>query len=215
MFTWLMWQSALKIITTSFTYFNSYILVDDPKTLILIGMPQFLGSLILIPLWVKLIRKIGARKLFIITGFGEALSVAGFLFISDITGALFISLLMGGFIGGLYVCANPVLSDCIDEITLKTRKRNEGIYFGIRTFFSRIGYIVQALTIVIIHALTGFDPTPGATQTDLAIFGIHMQIGLLPMIFIILGFIVFIKFYDLKEGKMEQLRKELKEQNII
>ena len=214
MFLWVMWQSALKIITTSFNYYNQYILTNDPKTLILIGMPQFLGSLLFIPLWVRLIRKIGARKIFIISGFGEAASVVFFLFASDVMMALIISLFMGAFIGGLYVCNNPLYSDCLDEIVVKTKERNEGIYFGIRTFFARTSFVIQAIVLVLIHDLTGFNATPGATQTPLAIFGIRMQIGLIPMLFIVIGFLVFLKFFDLKEEKMESIRKELKALNL-
>lgn len=211
LFLWVLWQSALKLITTSFNYFNQYILRSGPETLMLIGIPQFLGSLLLIPLWVKLIKKYGTRNLFIISGFGEGIAVAFFLFASDIIGALFISLGMGAFMGGLYVCLNPVYSDCMDEMTVKTGKRQEGIYFGVRTFFARTSFIIQAITITLAHELTGFNPVAGAEQTELAIWGIRVHIALVPTIFIFVGFIVFMKFFDLKGEKLQNIKKQLGE----
>ena len=46
--------------------------------------------------------------------------------------------------GGYWMLITPVMADVIDEIVVKTKKRNDGIYMGFRAFFGRLSYAVQA-----------------------------------------------------------------------
>lgn len=107
----------------------------------------------------------------------------------------------------------PCFSDVIDEIVVKTGKRQEGIYTGIRTFFGRLSIVVQAISIAVVHEITSF--IPGAEiQTDLALWGIRVILALIPMIFYIVAFFFMWKVYDLTPEKVQKIQVQLKELNL-
>lgn len=98
-------------------------------------------------------------------------------------------------------------------LPIKTSKNIKKVYFGIRIFFARIAFIVQAIVFALIHGFTGFDPAL-QTQTDLALLGLRLQMALIPMLFLFLGGIIFWKWYDLKPDKVESIKARLKELGI-
>ena len=107
----------------------------------------------------------------------------------------------------------PVMSDVIDEIVVKTKKRNDGIYMGFRAFFGRLAFAIQAISFTIVHELTEFDNTADV-QSDLAKTGIRIHLSVLPMIFMGLGLLVFWRMNTLNTAKMNEIRAELKELNL-
>ena len=70
-------------------------------------------------------------------------------------------------------------------LPIETSKNIKKVYFGIRIFFARIAFIVQAVVFTLIHISTGFDPAL-QTQTDLALLGLRLQMALIPMLFLFL-----------------------------
>ena len=93
------------------------------------------------------------------------------------------------------------------------KKRYEGIYFGIQSFFSRIVYIFQLLIFWIIHTLTGFNAEVTA-QTELAQFGIIIHMMIIPAIITLLGVLYFWKTWDLKPEKVLTIKDQIKELKI-
>jgi Na+/melibiose symporter-like transporter len=75
----------------------------------------------------------------------------------------------------------------------------------------RLSYISQAIIFTTVHIATGFNPIPGAPQSDLALWGIRVHLALIPIIIILIGGIVFWKFCDLEPQKVESIRVKLKE----
>ena len=104
----------------------------------------------------------------------------------------------------------PTFSDVIDEIVVKAKKRNEGIYYGFRTFIGRFSIVIQAATFGIVHALTKFDPTLDQQPLS-AIMGIRIHTALVPALFYFLGFLAMWRIYDLKPAKVEKIKLELAE----
>ena len=96
---------------------------------------------------------------------------------------------------------------------METDKREEAVYFGIRIFFARIAFIIQALVFALIHISTGFDPAL-ETQTNLALLGLRVQMALIPMLFLFVGGLIFWKWYDLKSDKVESIKARLKDLGI-
>jgi Na+/melibiose symporter-like transporter len=105
--------------------------------------------------------------------------------------------------GATWTLLYPTFSDVIDEIVAKTEVREEGIYYGFRTFIGRFSIVIQALTFGIIHYITFFDPT-ATTQILFAQWGINIGMFAVPAIFYFIGFILMWKVYDLKPQKVEK-----------
>jgi Na+/melibiose symporter-like transporter len=108
----------------------------------------------------------------------------------------------------------PVSADVIDNSVVATGKREEGVYTGFQQFFGRIGIIVQALTFALVHELTGFDESLGTAQPESAILGIHLHQALIPAIFVIIGALIFWKWYKLTPDIVAENQRKIKEMGI-
>ena len=136
-----------------------------------------------------------------------------FLFIQEIIFAMILMLLAGISVGALWVGTFLILSDVIDESVLMNKKRQEGIYFGIVNFFGRLEIVAQALVFTIIHILTGFEA--GASSQDaLALWGLRIQISIIPMVSMLIGGLIFWKFYNLTPERVKSIQDELKELDL-
>jgi len=170
----------------------------------------FLGILLGMVPWVLFAKKMGSKKVYVIS-----LSTTGvvWLFFSMITTpvqfficAISLGLSMSGFLAMIMV----ILSDSFDEITLKCGRHQEATLLGITNFFLRVSYLAVGAIITIVHILTAYNPDPTATQTATAVWGVRILAGFFPGIFCIVGAIVFLIFYDLKGEKKLKMVAELR-----
>jgi len=209
--TYTLYQSLVISIQTSVPYVVRFILEMPASAIILISMGFLMGSVLSIPLWNKLANKTNNnRKTFLISCIFLAIATAPLIFIKSYIGMIIGMTLVGVGIGGTWIMLAPVLADVIDESVVRTGKREEGIYNGFQQFFGRIAILIQAITFVVVHTLTGFEGG-ASTQTPEAIFGIHIHFALMPMIFMFIGCIIFWKWYDLTPDKIKINQDKVKE----
>jgi GPH family glycoside/pentoside/hexuronide:cation symporter len=135
------------------------------------------------------------------------------LFIWDFPMVVLGFLLIGFSMGATWSLIYATFSDVIDEIVIKTGKREEGIYYGFRTFIGRFSIVIQALTFGIIHPLTSFNPL-ASSQTILAQWGISIGMFAIPAIFYFIGFLFMWRIYDLKPSKVLLNKQKLVELNL-
>jgi len=102
------------------------------------------------------------------------------------------------------------LADVIDEAVVNTGKREEGIYNGINVFFSRLAIIVQALSFAVVHLLTGFVEG-SETQSARAIVGIRIHFAVVPFFALLIGILLFWKFYDITPEKVSENQIKIKQ----
>jgi Na+/melibiose symporter-like transporter len=131
-----------------------------------------------------------------------------FLFIQDMAQAIIAALLLGMSMSATWSLIYPTFSDVIDEMVVKMKARNEGIFYGFRTFFGRLSIVIQALSFSIIHTLVGFDPVV-ADQTLLALWGLRIQMTLVPALFYLLGFVCMWRVFDITPEKAKQNKAQL------
>jgi Na+/melibiose symporter-like transporter len=205
------WQILVVVMVASIPYLNQYILKQPASSEVFLTVGVLLGSLVSVPIWVSIARKKGNRFTYFIGFLVTAMAAIPLLFVSDVMGAFISTLLVGVGIGATYAISLAMLSDVLDEIVVERKKREEGIFLGIRTFFVRLSYISQAIIFTTVHIATGFNPTPGAPQSDLATWGIRIHTALLPIIIILIGGIIFWKYCDLYPDKVNDIRAKLEE----
>jgi Na+/melibiose symporter-like transporter len=126
-----------------------------------------------------------------------------FLFISNIFYAGEVTMLM------------PVASDTYDEVALKLGKRSDATFVGIRNFFFRIAFLVQALVFFIVLTVVSYDATAGAIQTDIAKAGIIVMGAVIPSILFIVMSQIFRKHYNLVGKEKDDMVKGLKEAGLF
>ncbi len=216
MFLYTMYFSLVNTMQNSLYYTVKYVLEKPSSASTLIFAGFLIGAVLSTPVWTKLAHKVNNnKKIMLISGILLGVFAFPLLFLENYVGIIITMILWGIGLGGFWFMIFPVMSDVIDESVVITGKREEGIYAGFSQFFARLGIVAQALTFGIVHSLTGFveGAAPG-TQTPLAIWGIHVHLALVPMIFIFLGCLVFWRYYKLTPEKIKANTEKLKEMGL-
>nr|MBD3197670.1 MFS transporter [Candidatus Lokiarchaeota archaeon]MBD3202064.1 MFS transporter [Candidatus Lokiarchaeota archaeon] len=207
-------HSLITIMMASIPYIVPFVLNLSEKYEIYISAALLVGQLIGIPIWFKFMKKYGHRKLFITGILWAIISLIPLIFISDLLGiAIFIGIIGCG-VSSLYMGNQLIFSDCIDEIIINDKKREEGVFLGIRTFFVRLSIIIQAITFTLTSVITGFDPEIGISPSLEAIWGLKIQFAAVPLIIMLIAGIAFWRLYDLTPEKVRQNKILLNEMEL-
>ncbi len=124
-----------------------------------------------------------------------------------------IAALAGIGVSAAYILPDSILPDVIDWDELRTHRRQEGIYYGIRTLIRKLtGALVIFVTLQIL-GWSGYQSPPEAvtqfTQPDSALFAIRLMVSFIGVA-ILLGTIILAWSYPLSREKYERIAKLLK-----
>ncbi len=204
------YQAGVMSMNASVHYVGKYILFDVSKTTVIFAA-MLVGALISIPIWLYVAKKIqNNQKSLTIASLLIAASSFPMTFLNTQLGFSIALGLWGMAFGGFWLTMTPAMADVIDEIVVKTERRNDGIFLGFRAFFGRLSYAVQAISFWIIHALTGFDQH-ATLQSDTAILGIKIHLAILPSLLVLVGTFIFWKLNDLDKEKVQANKAKLAE----
>jgi GPH family glycoside/pentoside/hexuronide:cation symporter len=221
------YQVAGVMIQNSARYIIAYTLgfsgneADFAFILLLGGM--LLGALISIPIWTILSQRSNNNKrISIFAGFVMFVTFIPMIFVNGLIAWTISLIFFGVGLGGQWFTDPPTMGDVLDDIAVKTGKRQQSIYYGFQALFIRLGYATIVITIALVHIFTGFvegaptlaqqiaaSPTP-----ELAIFGVRIHSAIIPAIIVLITIILFWKFYDLTPEVVEENKKKLEELNI-
>jgi GPH family glycoside/pentoside/hexuronide:cation symporter len=202
------------LMLSSLSFWVIYIVKSkNPMIETLLAGTFMIGAFMSVPLGLKLGRKFGNRKIFIYGSLVASLMFIPLTIVSDLTLTLITLFLIGFFYGLCWTLLYPGFSDVIDELVVKSGKRREGAYTGIRTFVGRLSFVLQAAIFATVHTVTNY--APGAkTQTPLALWGIRIIMAVAPMVFLFFGFLIMAIFYDLTPEKVNENKSLLKEKKL-
>ncbi|MHA1719510.1 MAG: MFS transporter [Promethearchaeota archaeon] len=213
---------AITVLNTTFNaclissilYWVHYVLVlpDDSQGKTILTVVWFVTVIVAIPIWNRVIAKIGNKNTMIISLISSGLASFVVLFVTQITGAIISMVLLGATMSGTFISIMLMFADSVDEANLNSGKRKEGIFAGVFTFFDRIGYIIQTLIFTVVHIITNFDPKE--TITPLAKGGLIAAFTWIPAIGLFIAAFIAWKVYDLSPKKIIQIKQELKELGI-
>lgn len=154
---YILYQALVQTMMASFMYFSRFNLKAEVGMVAIISSMLLIGGMLSVPFWLFYTNKTkDHRKTFIISASLMACFAATMTFIYGLIGILIIIFLFGIALGGFWVMISPVYSDVIDESVSISGKRRESTYGGIRNFFLNLARVIQAMTITIVHELTGF-----------------------------------------------------------
>ncbi|MHA1992872.1 MAG: MFS transporter [Candidatus Hodarchaeales archaeon] len=122
--------------------------------------------------------------------------------------------IMNIFYAGEVTMLMPVASDTYDEVALKLGKRSDATFVGLRNFFFRMAFLVQAFVFFIVLTLVNYDPTPFAIQTETAKVGILIMGAVIPCILFVVMSLLFRKNYTLVGKEKDDMVKGLKEAGL-
>ena len=217
------YQVSATMIQTSAFYIVTFLLDADAWVISLLLGAMLLGSLISVPIWTIFSKKINDnRKMGIIAGVILFITFIPLIFADGLIAWMIFLLFFGVGVGGHWFIDVPLLTDVLDDIAVKTKKRQQSIYYGYQAFFARFGGTFIAITISITHLLTGFvegastlpELTALSPNIELALLGIRIHSAIVPAVFALILLIIFWKFYDLTPDKVANNKAKLKELGI-
>ena len=203
---------------SSLPFWNKYIIGStDPEIETVMVLGFLVASLISVPFWTHFGRKLGNKKAITYGTLISTILFIPFFFVSDLITTTILFALIGFGLGAFWVLMFPNFSDVVDDIVVKTGKRQEGTLSGIRIFTERISLIILAISFATILPLTGYiaGADPGQTsQTPLAQLGIRFLIAGIPMIFYFIAFLLIWKVYDLDKAKVAENAEIIKQKQL-
>jgi glycoside/pentoside/hexuronide:cation symporter, GPH family len=202
------YQSAMMSMTASIHYIGDYVLPGGSGDTTLIFAGMLAGALVSVPLWMFIGRRIGSNQR---TLMASALVMAAFsfpmVFVSTQFGFTVLITLWGLGFGGFWLFITPAMADVIDELVLRTGKREDGLYLGFRAFFGRLSYASQALIFWAVHGLTGFATDPRSAS---AVMGIKLHLGVIPAVLVLIGVGVFARMNTISGDSAKAVREGLR-----
>ncbi len=180
-------------------------------------MGTMIVPMLVIPIFApSLIRKFGKRKIFItLVAFGLIMSIlqyfAGY---ENFTLFLVLNALKGIGTYSPLMLMGMFSADCAEYGAYVTGKRNEGVTFSIQTFSTKLGQAFSGAIGMYILGWYGFA-SEAAEQSQRTLNGIWNTMTLIPIIGVVLGLLVFILFYKLKEEDVEKMIKEMQAKEAV
>lgn len=217
------YQVGTIMLQTSALYVSTYLLDVDPTFVTFLYGSIMIGALISTPIWMYVSKKANNnRKLSLIAGFGMFVAFLPMIFVTDLLGWIISLLVFGISLGGQWFMDPPTMGDVLDDVAVKRGNRNPSVYYGYQALIIKLGQISIALTIGIVHILTGFvagEPTLAQLMAesptpDLALFGIRIHAAIIPAIIMLVATLLFWKFYDLTPDKVMANKAKLRELGI-
>ena len=205
------WQILIFCIQSTVPYLVNFVLQLKAVNQLYMQIAFLVGALISIYFWIRFAhRSNNNKKVLLYASIMLTIFSIPLSFMHNIWLFVVIFVFWGLALGGYWSMERPIISDIIDESVARTGRREEGMYSSIVMFFNRLAMIFQVLIFVIVHSLTGFVEG-GATQTPEAQFGILLHFGLIPALILIIGIIVFWRFYDLEPSKIQENQLRIKD----
>ena len=186
-------QVATGTITTAAAYHSQYVLGDPGAFPLLLGC-FFLASLVSIPLWLRIGRRVDKKPLLVASMIGVGVIMAGMFAVGEGDHALFFSLAAGGGIvaGALDVIMPSLQADVIDWDELRTGERKEGVYFAAWHLTEKLALGVAAGATGLALAASGF--VPNQPQGGAALLAMRLLLSFFPLACFSAGAFVFLRF---------------------
>ena len=222
--SYVLWLAATTIMTGMVAYLVTFILrSSDPDAMVIFFAFFMLGGLISIPVWLKILKKMNNNKktYFIGSLILCCLIVPLAFFQSDID--LMIMMFLFGFGNGcVWTIGWPVLySNVHDDFVVRTGKNQKGILVGTWALIGLITAFIDEALIALVFTITGFkegfatyallEAEVGASAMIPIEWGIRILLGIIPALLLLVGTLIFWKFYPLTQEKVLENKAKLQE----
>jgi Na+/melibiose symporter-like transporter len=109
-------------------------------------------------------------------------------------------------------------ANVIDDFVVRTKKNQKGILLGTTVFIGRFAATIDDFIIAMVHSLTGFVPgketypelAASVADINLVLWGIRLLQGVIPGIIILIGTLIFWKYYPLTQDVVLKNKEALK-----
>ncbi len=190
-------------------YVTQYVL-HRPELSVSIILFYFLPQFLFTPMWLKLSRRFGKKRLWLLSMWGTSIGFAALFFVDS--GDNFLIWVIPpilGFTGGCApIVAPSINADIIDYDEYQTGERKEGAYLAVWNFIRKTAGAMTAL--ITGWVLQEFDFQPNQEQTEATQVALRALFSLTPAICYAAGAVIFAGF-DFNEGEHREVRRALDE----
>jgi GPH family glycoside/pentoside/hexuronide:cation symporter len=188
-------------------YIAEYIIGRPEKTVFYILL-YLLPSVLSVPLWVPLSRKIGKKRMWLISMLVTAFGFGGMFFLEEGDDTLIsvLAIICGLGAGSGAVAAPSIQADIIDYDEYQTGKRKEGTYFATWNFVFKSATGITLMLTGFVLSMSGF--TPNQEQTELTKLSLLTLYAIFPLVCYVLGAIIFTRF-TMNEAEYQKIRDAL------
>jgi len=204
---WLCISIAYVTAAAAAIFFATYVLKLSELETAIILLFTFLTAIPSLYLWFRLSKKFDPVQttMMAMTLFG--ISFVIFLFVVNLFMFIIGIAIFGIGLAGVILLPQTLYADVIDEDETITGVRREGMYQGIRAFIAKGSVSLSYVTMGIILSTTGFQ-SGATTQSESALLGIRLLMGLIPAVVMFIGILIYIK-YPLKGERLEKVKAEV------
>ena len=204
---WLCISIAYVIASATAIFFAIYILKLSELETAMALLFMFLTAIPCLYLWFKLSKKIGAVRATMMAMSLFGISFVFLLFVVNLFMFIIAIAILGVGFAGVILLPQTLYADVIDEDETITGVRREGMYQGIRAFIVKGSVSISYVTMAIVLSISGFQ-SGSTTQSDSALLGIRLLIGLIPAVVIFIGILIYLK-YPLKGERLIKVKEEV------
>ena len=193
LFPWALFMTGIVVATSAVPFYFEH-LYGRPELAKFASLALLLAAFAAIPGWVWLSGRIGKRTAYNagMALFGAAL-LAAYLFAHRDPTVLFVLMALAGVgLATNYVMPWSIIPDVIDYDELENGQRREGVFYGMWTFLQKLGLGLAGAVSGTVLQWTGY--VPDVAQTPLALHGIRLLIGPIPVLFFIAGILVLARY---------------------
>jgi GPH family glycoside/pentoside/hexuronide:cation symporter len=221
----LSFHTATTLLTANSLFIIRFVIQDDPEMLTPIFAALLSGALLSIIFWRKLLKKMNdAKKVLSIGGIAIAASVVWLSFTVSLIDLIILVFIVGFCTGAMWSFFFPIIeANVMDDYVVRTGKNQKGVLAGAASVLHRVTAFIDELLFAIVFTLTGFvagnttyaelatDVAAAGGNINLVIWGLRLLMGIIPMIIILTGTLIFWKYYPLTPELVLENKQKLKE----
>ena len=211
--TWTLHITGVTVIQASVKYYFKYIYMrEDMFPVALLCL--LLSVIIFIPVWVVISKKAGKKFCYNTGMLIFASSILMFFILGEPLGIYFafaVMCLSGVGFATQYVMPYALVPDIIEYNYSLTGERNEGAFYGLWTFLSKVGQAAALIISGFVLSVTGYN-ADNAVQSGLSRWGIKLLCGPVPVVFFISGVVVLL-FYPINRPFYENVLEKIRNTN--
>jgi Na+/melibiose symporter-like transporter len=218
-------HASTSLMTGNALFVIRFVIRDSPDMLTPIFAALLTGALISIPFWRYILKRLNdAKKVLVIGGLAITASLSPLSFVVSLIDFIIVVFIAGFCMGAMWMFFFPVIeANVMDDYVVRTGRNQKGVLAGGSAVLHRITAFLDELIFAIVFALTGFIEgnttyaqleaavTAAGGDINLVVWGIRLLMGLIPMLIILTGTLIFWKFYPLTPEKVLENKQKLKE----
>ena len=195
---------SFDVIMALYIYYMKYALkISDSLSSVFMAIP-LVAAVIVTPMWVSISNKIGKKKTYIISSLYFLVPLFACIFVpaNNLPITVLVTVLVGVGISASQVLVFSILPDVVEVDEMKNGVRREGVIYGTTMLLYKIFSAIFVALVTASMGWFGYVESVGnvaVTQTDGAIMGIRLLMGLVPAFCLIISVLAIWKLPIAKE----------------